>query len=125
MSVSIDMSEVRDFARDVNDLARRIPGQVKATVEKAAVEIKKDLIEQMGGSLHFKGFKKSGAISYDLRDAGFGAEIGPEKGGPGAGANIAYFGTSRGGGTVEDPVEALNREATAFESVLAALATDL
>lgn len=120
--VSIDASEIRTLAVDMRRQASRMPGEVKQIVEKAAVEIKKDLAAQLAASKHFKGFAR---VSYDLRDAGFGAEIGPDKGGPGSGANIAYFGTSRGGGTVEDPVEALNREAPTLERYLSDMAAGL
>ena len=76
------------------------------------------MITQMKNSKHFKGFPD---ISYDMKDD-FEAWIGPNKGGPGAGANIAYFGTSRGGGTVEDPEETMERELPAFEEHLADIA---
>ena len=118
MTVSVDMSEVRALAVDMRQAARKTTGETKKIVERAAVEIKKDLTEKLQGSRHFKGFAR---VSYDLTDGGFGAEIGPAKGGPGAGANLAYFGTSRGGGTVEDPIEALLREAPEVERRLSDL----
>lgn len=119
MDFSADMSEVRSLAVDMQRAAAKMPAEVKAVVAKGAVEIKKDLTDKLRDSRHFKGFAR---VSYDLIDGGFGAEIGPEKNGPGAGANLAYFGTSRGGGTVEDPIEALNREAPALQRHLEDLA---
>ena len=116
--ISIDASEVRALAVDLQRAAARVPGETKQVVERAAVEIKNDLQEKLRGSTHFKGFAQ---VSYDLLDGGFSAEIGPTKGGPGAGANIAYFGTSRGGGTVEDPIEALLRESPEVERRLSDL----
>ena len=53
------------------------------------------------------------------------AVIGPEKGAPGSLANVAYFGTSRGGGTVADPEDALQEEADAFVEHFAAMAEEL
>lgn len=117
-SISIDASEVRTFAADARRAAAALPVEVKQVVAKGAVQVKADLSKAMKGSRHFKGFS---SISYDLIEGGFGAEIGPDKGGPGAGANLAYFGTSRGGGTVEDPVEALNREAPRMEQSILSL----
>jgi hypothetical protein len=48
------------------------------------------------------------------------AEIGPHSGPgqPGAIANVGYFGTSRGGGTVPDPQGALDAEAPRLESAI-------
>ncbi len=119
MSVSIDMSEVRALAVDMRQAVRKVTGETKRIVAKGAVEIKKDLRAKMAGSKHFKGFTP--AITYDVLDGGLSAEIGPERGKPGSGGNLAYFGSSRGGGTVEDPIEALLREAPEVERRLSDL----
>lgn len=116
--ISFDTSEVRAAAADMSNVDGRLRPDVSSVVKRGATNIKDDLTSQMRSSRHFKGFAD---ISYDMVDD-FEAEIGPNKGGPGAGANIAYFGTSRGGGTVEDPEEALNREITAFEDHLGDIA---
>lgn len=66
------------------------------------------------------------SISYDLID-GDGtveAEIGPDKP-SGALANIAYFGTSRGGGHTRDPIEALSEESAALEKAIADIVEDI
>ena len=97
--------------------------EVEAIVGRGALNIKTQLVREMRESKHFKGFAQG--ISYDVRSGlAFGggvieAEIGPESDGPGAGANIAYFGTSRGGGTVPEPSGALKAEAPKFEAALA------
>lgn len=109
--ISIDTSEVRAAVTDMTGVDSRLRPDVASVVKKGATNIRHDMLEQMRSSRHFKGFAD---ISYDMVDD-FEAEIGPNKGGPGAGANIAYFGTSRGGGTVEDPEKALEREMPAFE----------
>ena len=118
--VSVDTSEVRALIADMSGVDGRLRPNVSSVVKRGANNIKNELLTQMRSSRHFKGFAD---ISYDMTDD-FEAEIGPNKGGPGAGANIAYFGTSRGGGTVEDPEEALNRELPAFEDHLADIAAD-
>lgn len=112
--ITVDTSEVRAAVADMSNVDSRLRPDVSSVVKRGANNIKNDLVEQMRGSRHFKGFAD---ISYDMVDD-FEAEIGPNKGGPGAGANIAYFGTSRGGGTVEDPEKALEREVPAFEDHL-------
>lgn len=127
-SVDIDMSQVRELAADFS----RIPGELARhaipVVEKAALNVKNQLIAEMRASTHFKGFTK---ISYDISSfQGFGggeivAEIGPEAHGPGAGANLAYFGTWKGGGTVPDPRGALEAEYPNLEKHLADLAEEM
>ena len=80
----------------------------------------------MASSRHFG--QVASAISYDLQDRAGSVEavIGPTKGSPGSLGNIAYFGTSRGGGTVPDPMGALEKEApSTAEHLLALLASHL
>lgn len=112
--ISVDTSEVRAAIADMSGLDSRLRPDASMVVKKGATNIKDDLVSQMRSSRHFKGFAD---IGYDMIDD-FEAEIGPNKPGPGAGANIAYFGTSRGGGTVEDPEAALDREVGSFEDAL-------
>lgn len=116
--ISVDTSEVRAAIADMSGVDSRLRPDVASVVKKGATNIKSDLTAQMRSSRHFKGFAD---IGYDMIDS-FEAEIGPNKGGPGSGANIAYFGTSRGGGTVEDPEDALERELPAFEEHMADIA---
>jgi hypothetical protein len=83
------------------------------------MDIKRELVEDMRGSGHFHGIARD--IDFDILDAGLTAEIGPRsgRGQPGALANIAYFGTARGGGTVRDPMMVLDQEYPAIEEKLA------
>lgn len=128
-SFSLDTSEVRALVRAFEDAIPATERQVTAVVSKGALNIKREQQAAARKSKHFKGF--ASAISYDMRTAGaFGggiieAEIGPTKGKPGSLANIAYFGTSRGGGTVEDPSVALSNEEPRFISALEKLMGDL
>ena len=124
--ISIDTSEIRTLIADMSRVDERLNSHVVGVVEKGAVNIKSDLVDDMRASTHFKGAARG--ISYDLKFDGFGnagvirAEIGPEKGGPGDLANIAYFGTSRGGGTVRNPEYALAEEIPRFSKALADVA---
>lgn len=121
----IDATELRTLSADMRQMPEQLHHQTAAALHTSALAIKKDLRAKMAASKHFKGVARG--ISYDVRSAGFGvtgvleAEIGPTKGSPGSLANIAYFGSSRGGGTVEDPQAALDREAPNFEKELADL----
>lgn len=90
---------------------------------RGAMQIKKQMQAEMGGSAHFKGATPS--IDFDMFDAGttVEAEIGPKVGSGESGGlgSIAYFGNSRGGGTVPDPQGALDAEAPRVEKAIADL----
>lgn len=116
---SIEVSGAREVIADLTSVSTRLRPDIAAVVKRGANNIKNDLQDQARKSLHFKGFAPG--ISYDMVDD-FEAEIGPVKGKPGSLANIAYFGTSRGGGTVENPEAALEREIAAFEQHLGDIA---
>lgn len=116
----VDDSELRAFSADLTAAATKVALGAPAVVNNGARKIKDQMIVEMAASNSFKGATE--AISYDLDAAGLSAEIGPVRGKPGSLANIAYFGTSRGGGTVPDPQGALEAEIPAFEKALADLA---
>lgn len=123
MSMSFDASELRSFAGVVGRARSGLVRALRPVVERGALNVKNQLQEEMAASRHFKG--AAGSISYTVygREA-FGseqveAEIGPDKSRRGGAlANIAYFGTSRGGGTVPDPQGALDAETPHFERAL-------
>lgn len=121
-SFDLDTSEIRALAADMTKVPDVLAKDVRGVVMKGAVNIKKQQQAAARKSKHFKGF--ASAISFDMHGgmlfgtAVIEAEIGPVKGKPGSLANIAYFGTSRGGGTVEDPQVALDDEAPKFNSAL-------
>lgn len=125
--VSIDASEVRALAADMRAVDGRLTRWIRPALDRGAIQIRNQLRDEMRSSTHFKG--AAGAISYDwIEGSGdLEVEIGPssEDGSPGNLANIAYFGTSRGGGTVPDPELALQAEAPKFEKALADLLEDL
>ena len=124
--ISIDAHEVRELAADFT----RIPGELSRhaipVLSKGALNIKNQMRESFEASGN-AGFRFVGrTVSYDLTTEGteLSAEIGPTKP-EGALANVAIFGTPRGGGTVADPREALEAEAPRFEKALADLAEEL
>lgn len=118
--ISIDTSDARRLAVELDSGTARTLGEVTRIVSRGALNIKNQLIREAKESASFKGFAP--AISYDLEDSGHTAIIGPETGRPGSLANIAYFGTSRGGGTVKDPGGALLDETPRFLRELERLA---
>lgn len=121
-SFSIDTSEIRALAADMRKVPDVLAKDVRGVVVKGAVNIKNQQRAAARKSPHFKGF--ASAISFEMQSgmmSGVGvieAVIGPVKGKPGSLANIAYFGTSRGGGSVEDPQVALDEEEPKFNSAL-------
>nr|DAK31094.1 MAG TPA: hypothetical protein [Caudoviricetes sp.] len=107
-----------------------MPGELsrwlRPAVSRGALNIKRAMQADLeaSGNAGIRAVARS--ISYDLTDTGttVEAEIGPDKP-SGALANIAYFGTSRGGGHTRDPIEPLNEEAEAFQKAIADIVEDL
>jgi len=119
MGVDFDSSELRAFATDLGNAPMKVAVEARAVIEKGALNIKRQLTSEMGASSSFKGVASS--MSYDmvLSADGIEAQIGPDKDkGGGALANIAYFGGSRGGGTVPDPQGALDAEVPSVEKFI-------
>ena len=108
-----DASELRKLADDLDVAADKLARDIVQVMRHGAVNIKKQLIAEAGDSKHFRGMVTKGKFSYDEKFTRDRIEftIGPEASGGGLLDNIAYFGTSRGGGTLPDPVKALEAEA--------------
>lgn len=119
--MTADVSELRRFATDLRNMPQYMRPEARKVIEKGGVNIKNQLRQEMQQSTHFKQVARS--ISYDIRDRAetIELEVGPVKGSPGSLANIAYFGTSLGGGTVPDPELALDAEVPNLERYLADL----
>lgn len=118
----IDASELGGLAADFSGAGRVAVGKVRPIVSKGALNIKNQMQKDAQSSQHFGQIAPT--IDYDINQTsdGFEAEVGPNKarGGSASLAGIAYFGSSRpGGGTLPDPVHALNDEAGRFVENLA------
>lgn len=129
MPIEFDASELRALSADLTAASKAVQAKAYGVVSRGATQIKAQMRMEMYASKSFRGIGSS--ISYDLVGVALGggsgaieAVIGPESGAgsPGNLANIAYFGSSRGGGTVPDPVGALNAELPRFEAALAKIA---
>lgn len=94
--------ELRRFATNLGKISGRAVPKADAVLKRGAQNIKQGLQANLAESIHFR--QVAAAISYD-RAGGWGSlgwEIGPDKDRyAGALANVAFFGTSRGGGTVD------------------------
>ena len=100
--------DLRAFAQDLGRVAGKAVPDTDKVLKKGAQNIKEDLVSGARASRHFKCM--AGSISYDpVGGVGsLGYEVGPDKGRRGGAlGNIAFFGTSRGGGTLdlEEPLE--------------------
>jgi hypothetical protein len=120
--VSDGSAELRSLAENLGKIAGSAVKDVDAVVQKGALNVKKEMAYSAVWSKHFKGMAR--AISYDSHYL-FGRvryEVGPDKGRPGGAlGNIAYFGTSRGGGTL-DIEQPLRSEGPRLQSALKDLA---
>lgn len=130
--VATDSSELRAFAADLRHMPEALNRHAHEIVERGALNIKNAMVKDMSASTHFKAVAST--ISYDVRVGGWGdtaaieAEIGPDRSRGEAAplANIAYFGSSRGGGgTVRDPQSALDAERDEFIAQLDALVEEV
>lgn len=119
MAKEIDASELRTLGADITRVGMKAIPKVEKSVFKGASNIKRGMQEELGASTHFRSIRRSVDFDIETRPNGVEAEIGPRHGSnePGNLANIAYFGTSRGGGTVdfEKPME---EEAPRFEKAI-------
>lgn len=103
MGVQISgLGDLNNFGVELGKIASKALPDVDAVLEKGALNIKEDLVKGAKASRHFKGLAPS--ISYDS-EYGVGLvrfAIGPDKARKGGAlGNVAYFGTSRGGGTLD------------------------
>jgi len=118
--IEIDTTDLMRLADDLRAAGRSVGNAVAPVIKKGAQNIKTQMVDELAASTHFKGI--AGSVSYDFKaDAsGIEAVIGPDKDRHGGAlANIAYFGTPRGGGTVPDPQRAMEAEAPNLERAIA------
>jgi hypothetical protein len=95
----IDVSQVNALAQKLAVVPLKKHALVAAAVKKGAQNIKEAIQADVQGSSN-KAIRRI-PIAYEMKDEGtrIEADIGPREGGAGDLANIAFFGTSRGGGT--------------------------
>lgn len=127
-NVSVDTHELRAFAADLTRLPGELSRHAIPVVEKGAHNIKKQMQAELDKSSNLGIRKVAATVTYDVArngDNDIEAEIGPDKDLHGNLANIAYFGTWKGGGHTPDPVGALEAEIPNFEGALGDLVEEL
>lgn len=112
--------DLETLASDLASSPARVMQEVRQVVSKGSLNIKQQLIREASGSRHFGQISKS--IGYDLNIGSDFAEgeIGPDKArDSSAGLLMAYWGQSKGGGgSLPDPLGALEAEEPGFIAAL-------
>lgn len=124
--MSADARELESFAMDLGRAGDKAMKDVEAVVFKGAMNVKRGMVQELQSSQHFRSIAKSVDFDIESRPNGVEAEIGPKSGArePGNLANIAYFGTSRGGGTV-DFMKPFEAEKPRFEQAIQEVLRDV
>lgn len=95
----VDTSEVKEFAAKLQAAPEKKRHRVSMTVKKAAQNVKTSTRADLtsSGNAAFRHIP----ISYEMQDRGsvVEADVAPDDGGAGNLANLAFFGTAKGGGT--------------------------
>ena len=114
-------AELRQFAISIGRVVDGAYDDVDAVVSKGALNMKNEMIADASKSQHFKGMAGSITFEHENTSSLIRRVVGPDKGRRGGAlGNIAYFGTSRGGGTL-DIDKPLNSEEPRVLSAMHAL----
>ncbi|BAQ32088.1 hypothetical protein BBSC_2008 [Bifidobacterium scardovii JCM 12489 = DSM 13734] len=97
--IDIDVSQVKELAARLAAIPERKHARIAASVKKGAQNIKTAIQDDVAGSSNEAIARIP--IAYEMKDTGLvvEADIAPRSGGAGSLANLAFFGTSKGGGT--------------------------
>lgn len=128
--MTIETEGIDELAADMRSATAKLRDDVGQIISKGALNIKLQIKNDFRKSDHFGSTKPGGIIqnvryNLDRKADSLEAEIAPfvDNDGTGGLTGIAIHGGSRGGGgTVADPIIALQAEAPKFEDALAALA---
>ena len=109
MSADADFSQMRALAFDLGKAQASVFPKFRAIVQKTMVDTKKDMRAEAAAAGQ-AGTQLSSTISYETKETAGGvtAIIGPVEGGPGSFAFL-YYGNSKNGPIIKDPLFALQR----------------
>lgn len=122
---SADTHEIREYATRLKEATGHARTALDHVVARAGYNMKKQLQAEARESKSFGVIARSIRYNTTKNLNSVYVDVGPVKGSPGSLANIAYFGTSRGGGTVPDPRGALDAEAPRFEEYVSRIVEGL
>ena len=118
-----DASELVDLEADLSSAFARTARKVEAVTSKGALNVKEQLQREARGIRHAPGLPAT--INYDLRTGSdfAEAEIGPREGGAGSLA-FFYYGNSKIGPQLPDPMIALEAEGEKYAEHLLRVVAD-
>lgn len=119
-----DTRELRALAVDLGKAPATVFPKIRAVVQRTMVDTKKDLQAEADGVEHAPGLPAT--ISYETREmaGGIAAEIGPRTGGAGSLAFL-YYGNSKTGPVLKDPLFAMARNAAKADPFFAKILGDV
>ncbi|NUO35447.1 MAG: hypothetical protein HOQ27_10350 [Dermatophilaceae bacterium] len=121
MARDFDFSEVEGLADDLTEASAKAVLDARAVIQKGLLNIKNQLRREAQGVAHAPGLPST--ITYETRERGgaIEGEVGPVKGGAGSLA-LLYFGNSKSGPRLPDPMVAAEAEAPTVADYLAKVA---
>lgn len=108
--MDLDMSEFNKLAADLRRAGLKARPAIRPVIQKGGVVLKAQLRSEAEGVTHAPALPS--AISFETKERrdGVSLEVGPVEGGAGSLA-LLYYGNSKTGPVLKDPVFALKREA--------------
>jgi len=119
----IDMAQLDALARDLATASQTVPVTIRPVMSKAGLKMKQKGAAEARGHKHAP--RLPAAWSYDIKQSDWRqsvVEVGPREGGQGSLA-FYYFGNSKIGPSIPDPVHIVEEEAEVTAEVLATVAT--
>ena len=124
----MDMSEVVSFAAELEGVPQALARHAIPVLKRFAQDVKTDMQTDFRSSGN-RGFQKiANFVRYDDITPGAGGyetEVGVDKGGAGSLANLAVYGTPKGGGTHPRPDQIAVWHQPAFEKSLQDMAAEI
>lgn len=122
MRVTVDASELHALVRDFGESPAKFARGAKGVMSKAGVNIKREMKSQARASGIPEAADLARYITYDLD--GLDLVVGPRTGAAGS-FGFLYYGNSKNGPVLPDPVHILNDEAGNVERYVADVAEDV
>lgn len=121
--MSFDFSEIIELADDLDRAPARAVLGVRKVMQGAAQTVKTKMKGEAAGVEHAPGFPAAITFETKFGASGVEAEIGPRRGGAGSLA-LLYYGNSRTGPRLPDPMLIVAREAPNLADELAKLGVE-
>ena len=127
-AVDLDLSEVATFAAELKGVPSELSRHAIPALKRFAQDVKTDMQKDFRSSSN-GGFQKiANFVRYDDLTPGAGGyetEVGVDKGGAGSLANLAVYGTPKGGGTHPRPDQIAVWHQPAYEKSLQDMAAEI